>query len=191
MSHRLAAAAIAALLLPGCGPAPGDITPLSLAARRGDTREITRLAAAGEDVNRPDPALNHWTPLLHAIHKAQRASVDALIAAGADVNRLGPEGLTPLIMAAGNGQAGIVRRLLEAGADPHVASDDLIEVAVSGGALTDIEQPIFGRCNTEVLTTLLRRAPDLRLRRPLRGRLALLFARLNHCDQVIRMVKTS
>ena len=191
MRHRLAAAAIAALLLPACGPAPGAITPLSIAARNGDAREISRLVAAGHDVNRPDPGLNRWTPLLHAIHTARRASVEALIAAGADVNRSGPEGVTPLIMAAGNGRADLVRRLLAAGADPHVASDDLIEVAVAGGALTDIEQPLLGRCNAEVVSALLHKAPDLRLRRPLRGRLALLFARLNHCDSVIRMLKTS
>lgn len=189
MPHRITAIALAALLLPACvaGPPP-RITALAAAAREGDTASIVAMAEAGHDINAPDPGGNRWTPLLHAIHRGQRASVDALIAAGADVNRPGPEGLTPLIMAAGNGQADVVRRLLAAGADPRaMGGDDLLEVAVAGGALTDIDQPLLGRCNAEVVQALLEKAPDLRLRRPMRGHLALLFARLNGCDEVLRL----
>jgi ankyrin repeat protein len=173
----------------GCTTSAGlQLTPLASAARVGATTEIAALVAAGHDVNGVDPAGNHWTPLLHAIHKGQFRAVDALIAAGADVNRAAPGGFTPLLMAVGNGRADIVRRLLAAGADPGRDGPELLATAVSGGALTDIDNPLLGRCNTEVVQTLLHRAPDLRLEPNLRSRLALSFARLNDCADVLRLV---
>jgi ankyrin repeat protein len=170
--------------LSGCGSSLRDITPLAAAARTGDVTRIRALAKAGQDVDARDPGLNHWTPLLHAIHKGQRASVDALIAVGADVNRGDP---SPLIMAAGNGQHDIVNRLLAAGANPRQHRQALMAIAVSGGALTDIENPLLGQCNTEVLRTLLKHSPDLQLEKNFRGRLALWFARFNHCTEVLEM----
>ena len=165
-----------------------QFTALATAARLGDTVTIASLSAAGHDVNGVDPGGNHWTPLLHAIHKGQRASVEALIAAGADVNRSTHGGMTPLLMAVGNGRADIVRLLMAAGADPRTNGAELLATAVSGGALTDIENPLLGRCNTEVVRALVRQAPDLRLPQNLRSRVALGFAHLNNCDDVIRIV---
>jgi ankyrin repeat protein len=171
----------------GCGTGGQDqLTPLARAARMSNVPTIRALVIAGADVNAPDPGANRWTPLLHAIHKGRRASVDALIAAGADVNRGAP---TPLIMAAGNGHAEIVERLLVAGANPRADADELFAVAVSGGALTDIDNPLLGQCHTGVVRTLLQRAPDLRLKPNLRGRLALWFARFNHCTEVLEMTQ--
>jgi uncharacterized protein len=166
-----------------------DITPLARVAREGDVKAIAALAKAGQDPNAVDPGLNHWTPLLHAIHKNQPGSINALLAAGADVNRPSSAGTTPLLMAVGNGQTAIVRRLLDAGADPHVDGPEMLATAISGGALTDVEQPLLGRCNTDVVRMLLRRAPDLRLRPGVRARLALLVARWNNCDEAIRLVR--
>ena len=169
----------------GCG-GHAPLPPLARAARTGDVPTIRALTTAGADVNAPDESATHWTPLLHAIHKGQRASVDALIAAGADANRGNP---SPLMMAAGNGQADIVERLLAAGANPRVDADVLFATAVSGGALTDIENPLLGKCHTDVVRTLLKHAPDLRLRPDVRGRLALWFARFNHCAEVVEMAQ--
>jgi ankyrin repeat protein len=180
-------ALITLLTLSAACTGPSRLTPLALAARHGDAAQIAALAAAGHDVNAFDAARNRWTPLLHAIHKGQRTSVDALIAAGADVNRSAPGSPSPLLMAAGNGQADIVRRLLTAGANPRRDGETLLAVAVSGGAFTDIENPLLGRCNTEVVRALLERAPDLRLRDNLRGRVARWFARLNSCSDVIHL----
>ena len=176
----VAAAALA------CGGPPPEITPLARAARTGDAAAIAALARAGHDVNASDRGGNRWTPLLHAIHKGQRPAIDALLAAGADVNhRAG--GLTPLLMAVGNGQVDVVRRLLTAGADPRAPG--VFATAVAGGALTDIENPLLGRCNADVVRSLLERDPTLRLPRNGRGYLAFLFARLNHCDEVTRLVQ--
>jgi ankyrin repeat protein len=191
---RLAVLAAAYVVMIGCSGSPREITPLARAARIGDARAIAALAAAGHDVNAVDQGGNRWTPLLHAIHKGQRGAIDALLAAGADVHR--PAGgrrssghLTPLLMAVGNGQADIVRRLLAAGADPRTDGPGVFPAAVAGGALTDIENPLLGQCNAEVVRALLERDPTLRLPRNARGHLALLFATLNHCDEVVRMAK--
>jgi hypothetical protein len=173
-----------------CAADPGrGVTPIARAAREGDVTAIAAMTKEGHDPNAADPGLNHWTPLLHAIHTGQTGSVNALLAAGADVNRATVSGSTPLMMAVGNGQTAIVSRLLDAGADPHIGGAELLAIAVSGGALTDIEQPLLGRCNTDVVRLLLRRAPDLRLQPGLRTRLALIMARWNHCDDALRLVR--
>src|SRR5207248_27111 len=151
-----------------------------------DTATLQRLVAAGADPNVQDPAGNHWTPLLHAIHKEQLPSVDTLIRLGADPKR-GVNGQTPLLMAVGTGNVAIVRRLIDAGADPTV-DDRIMLAAVSGGALSDLDNPLLGRCNTDGVKALRQRAPDLGLPPGARGRMAILFARFNHCGDVIRMV---
>jgi hypothetical protein len=177
-------ATLAAATAAGCsGPRAGGITELASAARAGDTATIRTLAEAGHDVNAFDPGLNHWTPLIHAIHKNQLAAVDALIAAHADVNRAAPGGMTPLRQAVGNGQAQIVRRLLAAGADLRRDGPELLALAISGGALTDIENPILGRCNGDVLRALLERDPSLRLTPGFGAHAALWLAWLKNCDQ--------
>lgn len=190
MKSSLFPATVLGALLTGmlaCTPIDRQITAAAAAAREGDTITIRTLAAAGHDLNAADPGLNHWTPLLHAIHKGRRGSVEALIAAGADVNRKTKGGMSPLEMAAGNGQADVVRRLLAAGADPR--EPGVFTAAVSGGALTDIEEPLLGRCNTDVVRALLERAPSLQLPRNGPGHLSWLFARLNHCSDVLQVVK--
>jgi len=179
----------AALVLTACiGSGNREITPLAQAAREGDAASIAAMVKAGHDPNGVDPGLNHWTPLLHAIHKRQRSAVDALLAAGADANRAAG-GSAPLLMAVGNGQTDIVATLLTAGADPRADGPELLATALSGGALTDIDQPLLGRCNTDVVRLLLERAPDLRLRPGFRTRIAVLFAKWNHCNDALEMVR--
>jgi ankyrin repeat protein len=173
--------------LSACNTNAPFITPLDAAARQGDVEAIRVLAAHGADLNAPDRGGTRWTPLLHAIHKNRLASVEALIAAGADVNRASPGGLSPLEMAAGNGDARIVTRLLDAGANPR--EPGVFAAAVSGGAVSDIDRPLLGRCNTEVVRALLQRAPDLRLPRNARGHVSYLFARLKDCEAVIEVTQ--
>ncbi len=148
---------------------------------------LQRLIAAGENPNAPDPGGHHWPPLLHAIHKGQPAAVDLLLRSGADPKpRAG--GLSPLLMAVGTGNAVIVRRLLDAGADPR-GDDRIFLTAVSGGALSDLDHPLLGRCNTDVVQALQQKAPDLRVPRGRRGHLAMIVARLNHCGDVVDLAR--
>jgi ankyrin repeat protein len=183
---RYAVTLVMALLVSGCvAPPPGRLSPLAGPAREGDIVTLQRLIAAGANPNGTDPGGNHWTPLLHAIHKSRPAAVDLLLRAGADP-KLAAGGVQPLLMAVGTGNAPIVRRLLDAGADP-LSDDRIVLAAVSGGALSDLDNPLLGRCNTDVLKALQQKAPDLRVPRGHRGHVAMIFARLNHCTDVVAL----
>jgi ankyrin repeat protein len=84
-------------------------------------------------------------------------------------------------MAAGNGNARVVQALLSSGADPYAEGGGgvtALSMAVSGGALSDIDRPLLGGCYEPVVRLLLEKAPDLTLKHNFAGRSALWFARL-------------
>ena len=160
------------------------------ASRTGDIPAIEAALAAGVNPNACRAGVNGWTPLYHAIDKNQRWAVDALIRGGAEVDQAAP-GVTPLMMAVGNGQLQIARRLLDAGANPRAVTGEgvsALSIAVSGGALTDIENPILGACHTDVVRELLRRDPTLRLDRNQHARFARWTAWLNGCQEVMAII---
>jgi hypothetical protein len=70
-------------------------------------------------------------------------------------------------MAAGYGEAGMVRMLLAHGADPYAEAASGMNTlwsAAGGGALADItDGPPIGSCSRETVDVLLAKAPDLRL----------------------------
>src|SRR5258708_31953763 len=86
----------------------------------------------------------------------------------------------PLLLAVGTADGLIGGGLRDAGADPR-GDATIFLTAVSGGALSDLDNPLLGRCNTEVVKVLLKRAPDLRLPPGPRTRIALAFAWFNRC----------
>lgn len=106
------------LLIQGMNPnemAPGDLTPLFMAARVGDVEIIELLIKKGAKVD--GPAIAGRTPLMESIHREQKGAFDALILAGADVNVQSHSGWTALMSAAHRGRVDFVAVLLSAGAD--------------------------------------------------------------------------
>lgn len=121
-----------------------------------------------------------------SLHAAIRAgdlpAVSELLRAGADPERRDPEGLTPLMIAAGLGQPYAVSLLLAAGADvlsldPRMGATALHKAAQSGntdvigflldkGAFIDQQSPVLG--NTALIDAVLHRQA---------GAVALLLAR--------------
>jgi len=102
--------------------------------------------------------------------------VRALIVAGAhvDIGSSG-NGLTPLMLAAAQGELEIVDALLAAGADPHVeqeGEETTLTYAMTAG-------------NRRVILALLRRAPDLRLAGSWEGRAAWLLARVRGQSDIL------
>jgi ankyrin repeat protein len=112
----------------------GGLTPLLFAAREGCAACIAALIDAGADPNLPDP--DEVTPLLMALLNGRFDAAAALLDAGANVNKWDWWGRTPLYAAidyntlptggrfdrpsTDDTQAiEIVRRLLEAGANPN------------------------------------------------------------------------
>ncbi|MEC7409742.1 MAG: ankyrin repeat domain-containing protein [Planctomycetota bacterium] len=87
------------------------LTALHMAAYNGHTEIVDYLLKKGATVDCRDR--DKKTPLIHACTGPFSATVQTLIKAGADVNAIdGTEGFTPLMMAAGLGQAEIVEILL-------------------------------------------------------------------------------
>lgn len=201
------------LLTAGCRPAPS--TPLARAAFAGDVEQVRRLLAAtsadtaadslspliwaaradrveamtllldaGADPNRPD-GHRGWTPLMHALHTQARHAALLLLARGAD-GALGAGGTSPLEMAALDDDADVLERLLAAqpGREQRIRAFDL---AVSGGALADIDRPLMGRCRPDAVRVLL--ASDPGLAGGLDGfGTPIWWARRQGCDDVVAWV---
>ena len=113
-----------------------------------------------------------------------------LLAYGADPNasaRL----LRPLAMAAADRDPTIVELLLAYGADPRargIGGSTALSVAVSGGALTDLDRPLLGGCHPATVRALLAHDPTLRLPNTIAGREALWWARFHGCAGVLALV---
>jgi ankyrin repeat protein len=179
-------AAFAAFWLTGCNLQPDN--PLIGATRSGDAQAVKTLLAAGADPNQRW-GVNNWTPLMHAIHKNQKGSVEALIAGGANLNAHCGNGVTALMMAAGYGYADIVEVLLDHGADAHAETNDgdnALTMAVGG--VPDIDKFTVGKCQTETVAALLKKAPDLKLKDSSYGRAARLAARAAGCTDVLSLI---
>src|SRR5712691_8686627 len=151
---------LSALLVMSCYDASDD-EPLTFAVRAGDVAKTRALLAGGADPNRP-VGVNGWPPLVHAVHKNALGTAEVLLERGADINRGGPEGMTPLMMAAGYGNDDMVDLLLRHGADPHLRTKDgttALDFALTG--VSDIDKFTLFRCQDSTVSLLVRRHPDL------------------------------
>ncbi len=97
-------------------------TALQHAAMFGKTRVLRRLLEHTVDIRRS--TANDWNPLALALRYSHFDAAAVLLDAGADVNAPQPIGrVAPLKFAAGYGNAPMVQRLLELGADPHAMDE--------------------------------------------------------------------
>lgn len=101
-------------------------TPLMMAAGSGNLPVVKVLLAAGVDVNAVDE--RGWGALMKAVYNADLDRgfpdvVQALIEAGANIEAPIAYGVRPLMLAAGYGEAAVVKVLLDAGADFRAVND--------------------------------------------------------------------
>jgi ankyrin repeat protein len=192
VAARNAADLVRTLLLQHHNPNQRDahgLTPLMWAARNGAVDAMTMLLDGGADPNTRD-VMNGWTPLFHAIHKGQAGAVRLLLDRGVDPNRPARM-LRALAMAAADRDPTIVELLLAHGADVDargIGGSTALSVAVSGGALTDLDRPLFGGCHPATVRALLAHDPTLRLPDTIAGREALWWARFHGCADVLSLV---
>jgi hypothetical protein len=176
-----------ALLASACSGQPEGIPPLMAAARQGDVATMTTLIDGGADVDARD-ARQRFTPLLHAVHAHQAAAVRLLLARGADPNA---GYMPPLAMAALGPDGSIVQTLIQYGADVYVRGPrgaSPLSMAVSGGAMTDVDVPILGSCHPATVRAFMDYDPTLRIGRSPAAMEALWWARFHGCEDVIAMI---
>lgn len=120
----------ALLLQPGLdldAEAMNGNTALMMAAFKDNRAAAEALLAKGAEVNRPG-----WTPLHYAAAAGSEEIARMLIARQARLDALSPKAsgaYTPLMMAAREAQPGMVRLLLEQGADPALKNTEGLTAA--------------------------------------------------------------
>lgn len=98
------------------------LTPLLLAAGRGDLELVQLLLARGAEVDGPCGCDSQETPLLAAVIHGRQEVAAALLQAGADPNRTNRAGFSPLHIARMRGLSALAAKLEAAGADPALKS---------------------------------------------------------------------
>ena len=142
--------------------ASGDL-PLVDAVKAADTATVEALLEAGVDVNRSE--LDGTTALHWAAYQGDLETARLLLGAGAadTPNRYA---VTPLVLAAGRGDAPIVEALLDAGADANTTlpeGETVLMAAARAGSV-------------RVLKLLLAHGADVGAREGWRGQTALMWA---------------
>jgi ankyrin repeat protein len=106
--------------------------------------------------------------LLTPVRNDDSKTVDALIRAGADVNDADSYGVTPLYLACANASVPMIRRLLDAGADPNHAYPTNGE--------TPLMTVIHSEDNVEALQALFDRGAKVNVKDTVVGETALMWA---------------
>jgi ankyrin repeat protein len=130
---RSAPLTLVALLLT-CSSAYAAGATVADAAMRGDRDAIRTALARKADVNAPQ--VDGSTALHWAVERDDLETADLLIRAGARVTAATREGVTPLQLAAINGSAAMLTRLLKAGVDPNTPLSTAADTALMMAART-------------------------------------------------------
>jgi ankyrin repeat protein len=136
---------------------------LADAVKRQDAAEVRALLLQNVDVNVPQA--DGTTALHWAAHWSDLDTAGRLITAGAKPNALNDLNVAPLSLACTNGDARMVAKLLEAGADPDgkgAAVPPLLICARTG--------------NVDAVRALIARRANVNAREPLRDQSALMWA---------------
>jgi len=125
------------------------------AAMRGDVRALRAAIARKADVNAPQA--DGSTALHWAAERDDLEAADLLIQAGARIAARTREGVTPIQLAATNGSAAMLNRLLRAGADANAAltpaGDTALMLAARTGRVDAIRALLEARADVNAKET--------------------------------------
>ena len=166
---------ITTLVSVGSAAAANSDLRLADAVERQDMAAARALLREQVDVNTPQP--DGATALHWAAHWDDLEIADLLIRAGADVNTANDivYGVTPLSLAAVNGSAAMIERLLNAGANASTAlptGETVLMTAARSG-------------NVDVVTALIAHGADVRATEPASEQTALMWAVAEDHSEVV------
>jgi ankyrin repeat protein len=122
---------VAALLAARAGAATSEVAD---AAMKGNRDAVRAALARKADVNAPQ--VDGTTALHWAVRADDGEMADLLIRAGARASIANREGMTPMQLAAANGSAAMIVRLIKAGADPNAPLTEYGDTALMMAART-------------------------------------------------------
>ena len=132
MNHGIAAVAIT-LFVAGwlCGAGRSEVAD---AVMQGNKSALRTLLQQKADVNAPQA--DGTTALQWAVRADDLETTEMLLRAGAHPSEMNQSGATPMLLAAMNGNAVIIERLIQAGADPNVPLSNTGDTALMMAART-------------------------------------------------------
>ncbi len=156
---------VAGLLLFGAAAANAATSEIADAAMRGDREAVRAALARKADVNAAQ--VDGTTALHWAVDRDDVELAELLLTAGARVSARTREGVTPLQLAAINGSARMLGRLIKSGADPNAALTPAGDTALMLGSRTG---------KTDAIRLLLEARADVNARESWGGTTALMWA---------------
>ena len=162
---RLPTALCLGLVLLAAAAAHAATAEVADAASRGDREAVRAAIGRKADVNLPQ--VDGTTALHWAVERDDLELTDLLLRAGARVTVRTREGVTPLQLAAINGSAPMIDRLIKSGADPKVPLTPSGDTALMMSARTG---------KTEALRVLLEAGAQVNARESWGGTTALMWA---------------
>jgi len=159
------------------GNAAAASSPVADAAQRQNREALRTLLRQKADVNTPQ--VDGTTALHWAVRLDDLDTADLLIRAGAKVGAANREGVTPMQLAALNGNAAMIEKLVKAGADPNAPLSASGDTALMFAARTG---------TTDALKVLLETGANVNAKETWGGTTPLMFAAAERHPAAVKLL---
>src|SRR5580658_7131213 len=156
------------------GAAASDVADAVMNGNKAAVRSLLQQKANVNAVQVDGTTALHW-----AVQANDLETADLLIRAGAKVSAANREGATPLMLASINGNAAMIEKLIQAGADPNAALTKFGDTALMMTARTG---------KTDAVKTLLDHAAQVNAKETWGGTSALMWAVSERHPAVVKLL---